>query len=167
MIDWEKCPPVGCNIEMIMRTRARLVPFVLCAMGIISFVLPGCRKEEKAPEIPASSPASYMNDRKFIGELAAERAEQSRLIVARNEISRKMVAMIEAKKEELKTDDLKIVRAELEKDAVWRELHTQCTNANAQVAKQRGELLGKVRARIAPKGETRRDAASTGKDISK
>ena len=108
-----------------------------------------------------------MNDRKFIGELAAERAEQSRLIVARNEISRKMVAMIEAKKEELKTDDLKIVRAELEKDAVWRELHTQCTNANAQVAKQRGELLGKVRARIAPKGETRRDAASTGKEISK
>ena len=137
-------------------------------MGLALLFLGGCRKEEEAkPEIPASSPASYMNDRKFIGELAAERAEQSRLIVARNEISRKMVAMIEAKKEELKTDDLKIVRAELEKDAAWRELHTQCTNANAQVAKQRKELLGKVRARLAPKGETRRDAASTGKDISK
>ena len=145
---------------MIMkyRTRARLVPFALCAMGALVLFLAGCRKEEAKPEIPASSPASYMNDRKFIGELAAERAEQSRLIVARNEISRKMVAMIEAKKDELKTDDLKIVRAELEKDAAWRELHTQCTNANAQVAKQRKELLGKVRARIAPeKGSGIRD----------
>ena len=121
-------------------------------MGLVLLSLAGCRKEEEKPVDP-SSPASYVHDKEFMGSLAAERAEQSRLIKSRNEISRKMVAMIEAKKAELKTDDLKKVRAELEKDAVWRELHTQCTNANAQVKKQRGELLGKVRARIAPEKE--------------
>lgn len=151
---------------MMMRMRARLVPFVLCATGLVLLSLAGCRKEEAKPVDP-SSPASYVHDKEFMGSLAAERAEQSRLIRSRNEIARKMVEMIEAKKAEMKTDDLKAVRAELEKDAAWRELHTQCTNANAQVESQRRELLGKVRERITPKKETRRDAASTGKGISK
>ena len=127
-------------------------------MGALMLSLAGCRKEEAKPVDP-SSPASYVHDKKFMGSLAAERAEQSRLIVARNEIARKMVAMIEAKKAEMKTDDLKAVRAELEKDASWRELHTQCTNANAQVERQRKELLGKVRERITPKRSGRETAS--------
>ena len=131
-------------------TRARLVPFALCATGMLLVVLAGCRKEEAKPVDP-SSPASYLHDKEFMGSLAVARTEQGRLIQSRNEIARKMVAMIEAKKAEMKTDDLKAVKAELEKDAVWRELHAACTNANAAVESQRRELLDKVRARIAPK----------------
>lgn len=73
MIDWEKCPPVGCNIKMIMRMRARLVPFVLCATGALVLCLAGCRKEEEKPEVPASSPQSYMNDKAFMGKLKEKR----------------------------------------------------------------------------------------------
>lgn len=119
-------------------------------MGALLLSLAGCRKEEEKPVDP-SSPASYVHDKEFMGSLATARAEQGRLIQSRNEIARQMVAMIEAKKAEMKTDDLKAVRAELEKDAAWRELHAACTNANAQVESQRRELLGKVRERLTPK----------------
>ena len=151
MIDWEECSLGLIMLIMKSRTRTKLVPFALCAMGALALVSTGCRKEEKKPETPAPSPTSYVHDKKFMGSLAAARAEQSRLIKSRNEIARKMVSMIEAKKAEMKTDDLKAVRAELEKDAAWRELHAACTNANAQVMGQRREFLGKVRERIAPK----------------
>ena len=166
MIDWGKRPPVGCMLIMKRCTRMKLVPFALCAMGALMLVFTGCRKEEeKKPEAPASSSASYVHDKAFMGSLAAARAEQSRLIKSRNEIARKMVAMIEAKQAEMKTDDMKAVRAELEKDAAWRELHAACTNANAQVKSQRRELLGKVRERITPKGSgARRSSATSGKD---
>ena len=150
MIDWWKCPPVGCMLTMFGRTRARLVPFVLCAMGVLSLVLAGCRKEEKKPETPASSPASYMRDPVFRGKLAAERKEHVRLTQERNAIVLKMTAMIDAKKEELKTDDIEVVRAALENDPAWRELYAACTNANAAVESQRRKALGTVRERLAP-----------------
>ena len=133
-------------------TRARLVPFALCATGALVLFLSGCRKEEeKKPEIPASSPESYMNDPVFRGKLAAERKEHVKLTQARNAIIEKMKAMVDAKKAELKTDDVKTVRAALENDPAWRELHTQCTNANAAVEAQRRRALGTVRERITPK----------------
>ena len=91
-----------------------------------------------------------MHDKAFLGDLAARRAQQSEIIRSRNEVARKMTAMIEAKKAELKTDDVKKVEAELEKDPVWRELYVQCTNANEQVLRNRREMLGKVRARLTP-----------------
>ena len=135
---------------MMMRMRARLVPFVLCATGLVLLSLAGCRKEEAKPEIPASSPASYMRDPVFRGKLAAERKEHVKLIQARNAIIEKMKAMVDAKKAELKTDDVKEVRAALENDLAWRELHTQCTNANAAVEAQRRRALGTVRERLTP-----------------
>ena len=134
-----------------LRTRSRLVPFVLCATGALMMFLAGCRKEEAKPETPASSPESYMRDPVFRGKLAAERKEHVKLTQARNAIIEKMKAMVDAKKAELKTDDVKAVRAALENDPAWRELHTQCTNANAAVEAQRRKALGIVRERITPK----------------
>jgi V/A-type H+-transporting ATPase subunit E len=57
----------------------------------------------------------------------------------------------EAKKAELKTEDLEKVRVELEKDSAWNDLYSQCTNANAKVEAHSRERLGIVRERITPK----------------
>ena len=88
-----------------------------------------------------------------MGALAAERVKHSDLMRARNEIARKMEAMIEAKKAEMKTDDLKEIKVELEKDPAWQALYVECTNANARVERHQREVFGKVRERITPKKE--------------
>ena len=119
-------------------------------MGALMLVLAGCRKEEKKPETPPSSPESYMRDPVFRGKLAAERKEHVKLIQTRNAIIEQMKAMVDAKKAELKTDDVKAVRAALENDPAWRELYAACTNANAAVESQRRKALGTVRERLAP-----------------
>ena len=91
-----------------------------------------------------------MRDKEFRGKLAAERREHVSLIQDRNAIAEKMKEMIEAKKAELKTEDLEKVRVELEKDPAWNDLYSQCTNANAKVEAHSRKRLGIVRDRIAP-----------------
>lgn len=133
---------------MKFSTSKILVPVVLVAAGVCVAVF-WPRHEEPKPVDPAS-PASYMHDKAFLGDLAAQRAQQSEIIRSRNEVARKMTAMIEVKKAELKTDDVKKVEAELEKDPAWRELYAQCTNANERILRNRREMLNKVRARLTP-----------------
>ena len=147
-------------------TRTKLVPFALVATGLVVLSLAGCRKEEEKPVIPPSSPESYMRDPVFRGKLAAERKEYVKLTQTRNAIIEKMKAMVDAKKAELKTDDVKTVRAALEDDPAWKQLHTQCTNANAAVQAQRQRTLGTVRERITP-GRGGKDSVSPLKRISK
>lgn len=137
---------------MKFSTSKILVPVVLVAAGLCVAVF-WPRHEEPKPVDPAS-PASYMHDKAFLGDLAARRAQQSEIIRSRNEVARKMTAMIEAKKAELKTDDVKKVEAELEKDPAWRELYVQCTNANERILSNRREMMGKVRTRLTPQGAT-------------
>ena len=134
-----------------VRTRARLVPFVLCMMGVLSLVLAGCRKEEKKPEIPASSPASYMNDTNFMGRLSADRRERQKLLSARTVLVGKMKAMIDAKKAELGASDQKAIKAALDANPAWQELEKQMKAANAKVEEHRKKTLGAVRERISPK----------------
>ena len=134
-------------------------------MGALMLSLAGCRKGEEKKPVDPSSPASYVHDGKFMGALAAERAKHSELMRARNEIADRMKDMIEAKKAEMKTDDLKKVKAELEKDPAWQALYAECTNANARVERHQREVFGKVRERIAPKKGTGRTKAT--EDISK
>ena len=120
------------------------------AAVLLAFVC-GCpSKKEEPPKPDPSSPESYMNDKEFRGRLAAERKEHVALIQDRNAIAEKMKEMIEAKKAELKTDDLEKVRAELEKDPAWNDLYRQCTNANARVEAHARKRLGIVRDRITP-----------------
>ncbi|MBR3221209.1 MAG: hypothetical protein IKF72_03175 [Kiritimatiellae bacterium] len=127
-------------------TRASVPCALLCA-----FFCCGCPKKKEPPPPDPSSPESYMNDEKFRGRLAAERKAHVALVRDRNAIAERMKAMIEAKKAELKTDDLKAVQAALEKDPAWNDLYSQCTNANAKVEAHSRERLGIVRDRIAPK----------------
>ena len=49
-------------------------------MGALMLFLAGCRKEEAKPEVPASSPQSYMNDPKFMGELKKQRDERQQVM---------------------------------------------------------------------------------------
>ena len=107
-------------------TRARLVPFALCATGALALFLAGCRKEEAKPEIPASSPASYMNDTNFMGRLSADRRERQKLLSARTVIVGKMKAMIEAKKAELEVNISK--------------LKTQIEDLNSEIKSVKEEL---------------------------
>ena len=139
---------------MMTRTSSFLVPIALCAAGIALLFTEGCRKEQAevapAPSSTASAPESYMRDAAFRGDLKARRVEHGRLVQSRNAIAEKMRAMIEAKKAELKTEDLARVKAALEGDSAWQALYVQCTNANAAITAHRRETLGKVRERILP-----------------
>ena len=141
MIDWEKCPPVGCNIEMIMRTRARLVPFVLCTMGVLSLALPGCRKDEKAPEIPASSPVSYMNDPVFKKQLEEKRRELQAILAERKPLADRMQELVKAHGEDL---------AALQKVPEWNELYKKVTALNKKYEEVRTRQLRIVKDRLTP-----------------
>ena len=143
MLDWEKCPPVGCNIGMIMCTRARLVPFVLCAIGVLSLVLPGCRKEEKAPEIPASSPASYMNDPVFRNQLEDKRKELSAIVAERKPLADRMQELVKEHGEDL---------AALQKIPEWNDLYKKVTALNKKYEEVRARQLKVVKDRISPDG---------------
>lgn len=119
-------------------------------MGISAFVFTGCSKKEEPPAPPPHAPESYMNDPVFRGKLAEARKEQLKLVRERNTIAGKMKAKVEAMKAKLKTDDPSKLKAELEKDPEWNDLHKQCTNANAKVEAQRKQTLGTVRERLTP-----------------
>ena len=141
MLDWEKCPPVGCNIEMIMRTRTRLVPFALCVMGVLSLVLPGCRKEEKKPEIPASSPASYMNDPVFRKQVSDKRKELQAIVAERKPLADRMQELVKEHGEDL---------AALQKIPEWNELYKKVTALNKKYEEVRTRQLKIVRERLTP-----------------
>ena len=137
------------------RKRPGLVKTAVTAALLLAFVS-GCpSKKEEPPKPDPSSPESYMKDKEFRGRRAEERKKHVELIRDRNAIAERMKEMIEAKKAELKTDDLEKVKVELEKDPAWNDLYAQCTNANAKVEAHSRERLGIVRQRITPKGQTK------------
>ena len=141
-------------------------------MGMMMAFVVGCGKEEKAVADP-SSPESYMRDEAFRGKLSADRKERQRLLRARSEIVSKMKEMIDAKQREMGTSDLSKVKAVLDKDPAWQDLHRQCEEANAKVEAHRKATFETVRERITPKGgaanraDGKASAAPQKKEISK
>ena len=138
---------------MRMRTREKLVPFVLCAMGVLSSVLTGCRKEEAKPEIPASSPQSYMNDKAFMGELKAQKDERRQTMARYMKARAAYEAALkgDAKCEKPETQDLK-----KKMEAIEDEYQAQ-----------RRKTLKTVRERITPGRSGKGSASPANKDISK
>ena len=116
----------------MIRTRARLVPFVLCTTGLLLLFLAGCRKEEKAPEIPASSPASYMNDPVFRREVADKRKELQAIVNERNPLVKRMEALIKEHGQDL---------ASLQKIPEWNDLHKKVVELNAKYEETRKRQL--------------------------
>lgn len=153
MLDWEECPSVGCMLIMKCCMRPRLVPIALCAMGMFVLCLAGCRKEEKKPEVPASSPQSYMNDKAFMGELKAQKDER-RQTMARYMKARKAYEAAlkgDAKCEQPETQELK-----KKMEAIEDEYQAQ-----------RRKTLATVRERIAPERSGREAASPLNSEISK
>lgn len=135
---------------MTVRTSKILVPFALCVMGSLALVFTGCERKPEKQEPPRHAPESYMRDPVFRAALAERRGVRNELAKSRAIVVERMTAMIEAKKAELKTDDLEKVRVELEKDPEWKSLYQRCLDANQAIEEQRKKTLGLVRERIVP-----------------
>ena len=171
-------------MTLMKRTSLFLVPFAFCAIGISAFIFAGCSREEtkESPSAaPTEEPAVHrMQDETYVKTLTADRTRYVELVRERNAIAEKMRAMVEAKKAELKTDDLNKVKAVLDKDPAWKALYAACEQANARVERQRQETLKDVREKLnegsraggqaaapAPKAGSVPQAASPLKAISK
>ena len=118
-------------------------------MGLVALFLGGCRKEEKAPEIPASSPASYMKDPAFMGQLESKRKELSAIVAERAPLVKRMEALIKEHGQDL---------AALQKIPEWNDLHKKVTALNKKYEEVRARQLKIVRDRLVPvrdpKGKT-------------
>ena len=131
------------------------------AAAIALAVLAGCSREEPkphaaAPGVSPAAPESYMKDKAFRAKLDGQVAKRGELASARNAVVAQMTEMIEAKKKELGTDDEAKLKAALEKDPAWNELHRRCEDANTAIAENRRETMAAVRERISKKEEGRR-----------
>ena len=130
------------------RTRLKLVPFALVAMGAFALAVPGCRKEEE-PVSP--SPEVYMKDPVFRQQLADGRKEREGFLVKRTELVRKLEQMVEAKKAAMPGADDAAVKAALEKDPEWNDLLKRVADLTTAM-KEGGRRMDEViRKRIAPK----------------
>ena len=138
----------------MVKTRSAskcFVPIAFGAMGVLAFIFAGCERHE-APS--AQAPESYMKDPVFRSALKEKRVERNSLAKVRDTLVEKMTAMIEAKKAELKTDDLEKVKAELEKDLEWKSLYQRCLDVNQAIEDNQKKTMGIVKRRLAPNGRT-------------
>ena len=110
-------------------------------MGMMALYLAGCRKEEKAPEIPASSPASYMKDPAFMKQLEGKRKDLQAIVNERNPLVERMEALIKEHGQDL---------ASLQKIPEWNDLHKKVVELNAKYEEVRTRQLRIVRDRLAP-----------------
>ena len=128
-----------------------LVLIVLCAVGLGLLFFALCRRAGKAPEIPASSPKSYMNDPAFMKQLDDMRKEREDHIVMRTKFVRELEKMIEAKKAEMPGADDEALKAALEKDPAWNDLSKRVADLTTAIKENGRKAQGIVRERIAPK----------------
>ena len=113
-------------------------------MGVLSLVLPGCRKEEKKPEIPASSPVSYMNDPVFRKQISDKRKELQAIVAERKPLADRMQELVKEHGEDL---------AALQKIPEWNELHKKVVALNKKYEEVRARQLKVVRERLVPERE--------------
>lgn len=136
---------------MMKRTSLILVPFVLCAMGVLSFFVSGCREEKKPAQPVADPPSVYMKDPVFRNALDKQRAKLKELLAKRAPVVEKMQQMVQAAREKLKTTDDKKVEEELKKSPEWVKLHAEAIEMNNLIEALRKETTKIVGKRIAPK----------------
>ena len=108
-------------------------------MGAVLLFLAGCRKEEKAPVIPLSSPASYMNDTNFLNQVSAKRKELQAIVNERRPLVERMEALIKEHGEDL---------ASLQKIPEWNDLHKKVVELNKRYEEVRARQLRIVRERL-------------------
>lgn len=143
MIDWEKCLLVSRKLIMTTRRALLYVPFMLCMAGLVTFVLPGCRKKKEAPPpaLPANSPEVYMKDPVFRKELSDKRKERTAIAVERQKLVARMEELIREHGED---------KAVLEKIPEWNDLYKQVEALNAKYEAVRKAQLAVVSKRLNP-----------------
>ena len=128
-------------------------------MGIGLLFLAGCRKEEKASEIPPSSPASYMKDPAFMKQVSDKRKELQAIVNERNPLVERMEALIKEHGQDL---------AALQKIPEWNDLHKKVVELNAKYEEVRKRQLVIASQRLKPAAKTQPGAAAaTDKKVSK
>ena len=113
-------------------------------MGLGMLFLAGCRKDEKASEIPASSPESYMKDPVFRRQLEEKRHELSAIVAERKPLADRMQALVKEHGEDL---------AALQKIPEWTNLYQRVTELNAKYQKVRKRQLKIAGDRLKPDRE--------------
>ena len=113
-------------------------------MGALTLVLTGCKKEPEAPEIPASSPESYMKDPVFREKLATKRKELQRIVLERKPLADRMQELVKEHGEDL---------SKLQKIDEWNDLHKKVTALNEQYETLRKQQLTILKQRITPTKE--------------
>lgn len=103
----------------------------------------GCTREAEKPAAAVPG-APFMKDPAFRAKLDGQSKERSALVAARGRVVARMEEMIEAKKRALGTADEAKLRAELEKDPEWNELHRRCEDANTAIKEQRRRTAAAV-----------------------
>lgn len=139
------------KIDMMKSTSLILVPFVLCAMGLMSFFVAGCSDEKKAARPVADPPSVYMKDTGFRKTLADQRGKIKELLAKRAPIVEKMQAMVQEARKKLNTTDDKKVEVELKKNPEWEKLHAEVIEMNNMIEALRKATTKIVGERIAPK----------------
>ena len=125
-----------------------LVLIVLCAVGLGLLFFALCRRAEQAPEIPASSPKSYMNDPAFMKQLDDKRKELQAIVNERRPLVERMEALIREHGEDL---------AALQKIDEWNDLHKKVVALNAKYEETRKRQLVIAGRKLNPgKSEERR-----------
>ena len=133
------------NVECRMKSVYARAVFLAALLAALA----GCSREgEKKADVSPAAPESYMKDKAFRSRLDGQVAKRGELAKARNAVVERMVEMVEAKKRELGTDDAEALRAALEKDPEWRDLHARCQDANAAIGENRRETMAVVRERL-------------------
>ncbi len=136
---------------MIKRTSKILVPFALCAMGLVSFFITGCREEKKPSQTVVDPPSVYMKDPQFKNKLEEQRAKMRSLFERRSPIVDKMKLMIDEAKAKLKTEDVAKIEEALKKTPEWEKLRKELEEVNNLINATRMATTKIVGERIAPK----------------
>ena len=123
-----------------MCTRLKLVPFALCAMGLVFFTLSGCKKDsEKEAKAPSHTPASYLKDPVFRKQIAEKRKALQAIAAERKPLADRMQELVREHKENL---------AALQKIPEWNDLHKKVVALNEKYEKLKREQFAQVSARI-------------------
>jgi hypothetical protein len=135
---------IGKILGMIQRMFIKRAFAATVAVACGFCVFTGCGRQEP----PKSSPHSYMKDQTFVDTLKEQKRIQGELVAAHNKLASRMAELIEAKKKELKTEDLEKVRLALEQSEEWKSLHKRCLDAATAIKENRKKTEDIVRKRI-------------------
>lgn len=149
------------------RTRLKLVPFVLCAMGMFVLFFAGCSKQSDEAAVPSNAPESYLNDKAFMGKLDSMRKEREGLAQICTKLMKELKAKVDAVRAANPKADDAAIKALLAKDAEFVSLEKRVADLRTAIEENRLRATKFVGRRIAPARSGKDSASPLAKEISK